>query len=121
MQQDRSIGTETDRFALHELLERVDGDEELIREVLGIFLDDTPKILEDLKTAINGALPEAVAKAAHTLKGASANIAANRLRDQAYQLEMKAKSGDLANASDLYAKLEAEFGELKTHLAQYLA
>ncbi len=101
-------------------MERVDGDEELIREVLGIFLEDIPGILEELKRGVKEGLPEVVARAAHALKGASANIAANRLREYAYQLEIKAKSEDLAGASDLYASLETEFNELKTHLAQYL-
>ena len=120
MQPDNTYGTDEPRFASSELLERVDGDEELMREVLSIFLEDSPNILEKLKLGIEGALPDAVAKAAHTLKGASANIAANRLRSHAYQLELKAKSGDLAGAENIYAALETEFEELKKYLNQYL-
>ncbi|MBS3757267.1 MAG: Hpt domain-containing protein [Desulfobacterales bacterium] len=120
MQQDRPIGPDTESFALDELIERVDGDEGLIREVLGIFLEDAPKVLENLRTSIKGGSPEAVANAAHTLKGSSANISANRLREKAYRLEMKAKSGDLADAFPIYAEIEAEFGELKDLLNQYL-
>lgn len=120
MQEDRRSGEETARFAVNDLMERVDGDEELIREVLEIFLEDTPRTLEALKTGISDQSPEAVAKAAHTLKGASANIAANRLRDQAYKLELKAKSGDLAGAKEVSAALEGEYAALKNHLNQYL-
>ena len=120
MQEDRPSEEETARFALSELMERVDEDDELIREVLEIFLEDTPKTLEAIKTGIADQSPEAVAKTAHTLKGASANIAANRLRDQAYELEIKAKSGDLADAGDIFATLETEYAALKNHLNQYL-
>ncbi|MFP4225303.1 MAG: Hpt domain-containing protein [Desulfobacterales bacterium] len=121
MQEDRPSGADSGRFAIDELTERVDGDNELIREVLEIFLEDTPSTLEALKTGISDQSPEAVARAAHTLKGASANIAANRLRDHAYQLELKAKSGDLADAGDIYADLAAEYAALKNHLNKYLA
>ena len=120
MQEDRISGEKTERFALNELMERVDEDEELIREVLEIFLEDTPSTLEALKAGISDQSTEAVAKAAHTLKGASANIAANRLRDQAYELEIKAKSGLLAGAGDMYAALEAEYAALKKDLNKYL-
>ena len=121
MQQDDTYGTDSARFASNELLERVDGDEELMREVLGIYLEDTPNTLEKLKLALDGALSEDAAKAAHTLKGASANIAANRLRDHAYQIELKAKSGDLDGAAAIYSAIEAEFKELEAHLKRYLA
>ncbi|MDZ7833106.1 MAG: Hpt domain-containing protein [Desulfobacterales bacterium] len=121
MQEDRKSGEDSAQFAVNELMERVDGDDELIREVLEIFLEDTPRTLEALKTGISDQSPEAVAKAAHTLKGASANIAANRLRDHAHQLELKAKSGELADAGGIYAELEAEYAALKNHLNKYLA
>jgi len=121
MQQDDASGDYYERFAWKELLERVDGDEELLREVVAIFLEDTPGLLDALKQGIDAGVPEAVAKAAHTLKGSSANLAANRLRHQAQQLELQAKSGDLASSVVLYQALETEFSALRNHLNQYLA
>jgi HPt (histidine-containing phosphotransfer) domain-containing protein len=121
MQQDGGRHQTAERFAVKELLERVDGDEELLREVIAIYLEDTPTVLEALKEGLGQNLPDAVAKAAHTLKGASANIAANRLHGQAYQLERQARAGDLKSAAAIYEALEQEFEALKRHLNQYLA
>ncbi|MFO7837981.1 MAG: Hpt domain-containing protein [Desulfosalsimonadaceae bacterium] len=107
-------------FSRQELLERVDGDEELLREVLLIYMEDTPSVLESLKQGIDANSPEAVAKAAHTLKGSSANIAAERLRRRARELEQKAQEGDLEGAAAFYDMLESEFHALKEELRPYL-
>ena len=120
MQQNGSYDTDPSRFDYDELFERVDGDEELIREVLAIFLEDAPRLLGEIKTGLEKASPEIVANTAHTLKGAAANIAAHRLRDQAYQIELTAKSEEMAGALNIYADLEAEFIALKHYLSPYL-
>ncbi len=120
MQEHYHSSDKNERFAPQELLERVDGDEALLREVVAIFLEDTPGILDALKKGIDTDMPDAVAKAAHTLKGSSANLAAARLRHQAYQLETQAKTGDLAGAPALYQAVEAEFFALKNQLTDYL-
>ncbi len=109
------------RLALHELRDRVDGDEELMREVLAIYLEDTPTLLDTLRQALETKQTEAVAKAAHTLKGSSANIAAERLRSQAYQLEQQARAGDLNRAAALFETIQSEFQELEKIVKRYLA
>ena len=121
MQPEGSSGENTERFALSELRDRVDGDEELMREVLAVYLEDTPLVLDRLSKALEGGQPESAAKAAHTLKGSSANVAAERLRSQAYALEQKARAGDLEEARRLYTGLQSEFQALKNMLNQYLA
>ena len=109
------------RLALHELRDRVDGDEELMREVLAIYLEDTPTLLDALRQALETKQAEAVSKAAHTLKGSSANIAAERLRSQAYQLEQQARAGDLNRATALFETIQSEFQELEKIVNRYLA
>ncbi len=121
MPQDNHSSDDQERFDPQELLERVDGDEDLLREVAAIFLEDTPGILDAMKKGIEAGMPDAVARAAHTLKGSSANLAAGRLRHQAYQLETQAKTGDLTGARALYQAVEAEFSALKDQLTGYLA
>ena len=121
MQPEGGSGENTERFALSELRDRVDGDDELMREVLAVYLEDTPLVLERLSEALEAGQPEAAAKAAHTLKGSSANVAAERLRSQAYELEQKARAGDLEAARRLFSDLQSEFQELRNMLNQYLA
>lgn len=120
MQEENHSSDNYERFDPQELLERVDGDEALLREVVAIFLEDTLDILDAMKKGIDTGMPDAVAKAAHTLKGSSANLAASRLRHQAYQLEIQAKTGDLEGAVALYQAVETEFSALKHQLTDYL-
>lgn len=121
MQPEGDGGENTERFALNELRDRVDGDDELVREVLAVYLEDTPTVLDSLRQALEAGQPESVAKAAHTLKGSSANVAAERLRSQAYELEQKARAGDLEEARRLFPSVQSEFRELENMLTQFLA
>lgn len=121
MQAEGDGGGNRERFALNELRDRVDGDDELMREVLAVYLEDTPMVLDSLRQALEAGATESAAKAAHTLKGSSANVAAERLRSQAYALEQKARAGDLAEARRLFTGLQSEFQALQNMLNQYLA
>ncbi|WP_176637699.1 response regulator [Desulfolutivibrio sulfoxidireducens] len=76
------------------VLERLDGDRALYRDLCGIFLEETPVALEKLQRAASlGTLVE-VAALAHILKGALGAVGALAVRDQAALLETAAKNGD---------------------------
>jgi HPt (histidine-containing phosphotransfer) domain-containing protein len=73
----------------------MDGDEDLYSSVLSSFIDKTPAVLSKLATVSKETLAD-YATTVHGLKGACANICAEKARQMAYSLEMKAKAGDLA-------------------------
>jgi hypothetical protein len=50
-------------------LERVDGDEKLLHDVMQIFLEETPSLMDKLRSGVNQRNAEAVEHAAHSLKG----------------------------------------------------
>jgi len=52
-----------------EALDRLEGDEGLLRELCQIFLEESPKLLENLKRAIAEGDATAIMKAAYSLKG----------------------------------------------------
>lgn len=86
-------------------LKRMMDDWDLCVEVLGDFLDDLPVQLEGLVQAIaQGDLPEA-AHRAHTIKGASASVSAERLREAASALEVVVKAGALDQAQSILSSL----------------
>jgi CheY-like chemotaxis protein len=68
-------------------------------------------------TAITTALQQndaaALAAAAHRLKGASANVAAESLREIAHDLEMLGRRGDLSTAGALIPPLHRQLARLK--------
>ena len=85
-------------FDYEDFLHRIDGDVDLLKEVIEIFLEDTPALLEELYTAIKQGDAKAVERAAHTLKGATANISAKRLHSLTQQVQRSAKNNDIASS-----------------------
>ncbi len=98
-----------------------DGDEELFKELIGIFLEDSVGVADKLKQAVESGDAEAVHQNAHALKGASGNICAGPVRDAAQLLEKAGRNNDLQQAPALHKKLEQEFQKLINHIRQILS
>jgi HPt (histidine-containing phosphotransfer) domain-containing protein len=87
-------------------LERIEYDQELYDEICGIFRDDVPQIMAQLKEAFNvGDIPVAT-RSAHSLKSAAANIGATRLYETAKLAESALRAGELANINTLIAEID---------------
>lgn len=74
-------------------LQNLDGDEELLAELIALFLAEAPKRLATLEEAQRRGDLVALKEAAHALKGMAAQIGAVSLKDQAASLEQAAKQG----------------------------
>ncbi len=77
-------------------MECAGGDEPLFREVLGLFLDDCPRLLAEIRSAIESDDVHALERAAQTLKGTSGHFAARGVIASAVRLEEEARSGSCA-------------------------
>jgi signal transduction histidine kinase/CheY-like chemotaxis protein/HPt (histidine-containing phosphotransfer) domain-containing protein len=108
---------EPEVFDRKALLERLDGDEEIFKEIIATFLDDAPHQIEKLKKALQERDASRVERQAHLLKGAALNIGGNGLQNAAWELEMAAREGNLTSAQSLVAMLDREFEKLKGALA----
>ena len=95
------------------LLDRLMGDEELVNEILGEFMEDVPRKLTALKEALDKDDAPSVQREAHTLKGASANIGAVALQKMANQIEVAGEARDLVKAGSLAPQLDRQFEVLK--------
>jgi HPt (histidine-containing phosphotransfer) domain-containing protein len=84
------------------------GDEEGVRELIEIFLEDLPAAVADLESAGDDLVR--LAKAAHSIKGSSANLAAARASSAAAAVEMAARAGDARAA---YQERECLLEELR--------
>ena len=87
-------GSELPAFDDQALLERLDGDHEMVSHVLSIFLNDAPKQIEEMNEYVNAGDSEGVSKVAHRLKGACGNVGANSLFDYATTISSKAPEKD---------------------------
>lgn len=104
---------ETQVFDRTALLNRVDGDEDFLEEIVGLFLTETAKRIDSLKEAARNQDPETLRNEAHSLKGSSANVAAGSLQEAAHQLETAAVTDDLTEADSLIKRIEDEFAKLR--------
>jgi two-component system sensor histidine kinase/response regulator len=96
-------------------------DAELYAQVLAVFLDDAPNQLVSLDAALAIGDYQTASRAAHSLKGTSATLGADRLSAQALKMEKACKGGDkemiTAIDADFRAELHASLAAMKDYLA----
>jgi HPt (histidine-containing phosphotransfer) domain-containing protein len=68
-------------------LEQTAGDEELLEELLTLFRDSSASDLELLRQAVAAGDAAGIARAAHSLKGASASLGIEGIRQTAADME----------------------------------
>ncbi len=107
---------DTDVLDEAELLSRLEGDRELLSEIVQEFLRDCPKLVARIRDAIAAADGDALARAAHSLKGSAANFAAKSVFQAALELERIGGERDLARAEGAYSILEEELRRLERAL-----
>jgi len=99
---------------LPELLARVENDRELLTELLVMFRDELPGLLNTLHQAINlGDLAQA-ARVAHTLKGMSANLSLVRGTALIKDVEQAAQIGDISLIKNRLVPLDSEIAAFLT-------
>jgi two-component system, sensor histidine kinase and response regulator len=98
-----------------EALQRLGGDEDLLRELCQIFLEESPKHLQKLREAIADADAEATMRAAHNLKGELGYLGAAGAMQAAQELEDMGHQQTLSRAAEVFTLLERELSNL--HIA----
>ncbi len=88
------------------LLERVEGDRELLEELIRLFLEEAPRLLDAMRTALQQGDLQMLERSAHSMKGAAVNLLAGVTAGAASQLEQDAKNGDAESATASLATLE---------------
>lgn len=107
-----------DAVDLPSLLRRCMGKEELAWRLIRKLVTQAGLDLQEIVAARERGDAAALAATAHRLKGASANVSAERLREIAAELERIGRSGDPAPASPLIARLRDEFARLEQFTAR---
>ena len=97
-------------------LERLGGDEELLQELAGLFLEEYPALIDKLRAAIDAQDAHAIERAAHSLKGSVGNFGAERAHRAALDLEMIGRNGNVADARQSFAKLEAAMNDVQPEI-----
>ncbi len=88
------------------LLERVEGDRELLTEMIHLFQEDVPKILSTMHESLERGDMAVLERTAHSLKGATSNLSAKLAAAAAMKLEKDAKNNDAESGKKSLAEVE---------------
>ncbi|MEQ1858950.1 MAG: PAS domain S-box protein [Chthoniobacteraceae bacterium] len=97
-----------------------DGSGGILVQLIAVFLDNTPTLLGELRSAIGDKVLPKVQRLAHTLKGSCSNFGAHRMRDVCFELETRAGAGSLEGAARLLEDIEKAFGHVRVVLEKEL-
>jgi PAS domain S-box-containing protein len=103
-------------FDKAELMERVQGNEELMADLVRLFLEDVPQQLREIGTAQETGDCMRLERAAHSLKGSAASLGAKALAEVARKLEMRGREKKLNDSEQDLADLMKEWERLKPEL-----
>jgi HPt (histidine-containing phosphotransfer) domain-containing protein len=107
-----------DHNMLDELRE-IAGDETV--RIIGLFLEDAPRLIARLEAASTIPDLEAMRDAAHTLKSSSANVGAMALSTAAKRVELGARAQKLDRPAVAVALVIAEYARARMALQGYIA
>ena len=95
---------------------QMEGEPDVIEELVGLFLAGSPATLRALGVAIAAGNAPGVREAAHRLKGSAASLGAGPLAALSGALEKDARAGSVAGAPQLLPALEAEYARVAAAL-----
>jgi HPt (histidine-containing phosphotransfer) domain-containing protein len=104
---------------LSELLVRVDNDHDLLRELIGIFKEEFPRLQQELRQAVDREDVKKVEITGHALKGMLLGLSATRAAASAARLEQMAREGTTAGLTDALILFDAEVEGLLAELDGY--
>jgi len=100
-----------------ELLSRLEGDEELLAELIDTFLEESGPLLQQVADAAGSRDAAALNRAAHTLKGMVSVFGNLEAAHTARALEAMGRKGDLEKAREATANLQEQMEALEKSLA----
>lgn len=103
------------------LLEIIDDDEEMLRQLVEVFVEDMPSQLEAIGKAVGDNDANGLRLSAHLFKGSVSNFGAVLLTEKALELEVKGRNEKLDGAKALFEKLKEEADILHKEMMAWLA
>jgi CheY-like chemotaxis protein len=100
-------------------LDYVAGDDQMLRDLVNIFLTEAPRWMQELREAVSASQVADVKRTAHNLKGSVRLFGSKSAFDSAFLLEQMSRSGNLSGAPAALASLEQSIERLLRALRQY--
>jgi two-component system, sensor histidine kinase and response regulator len=113
-------GNDVAVFNREKLLERLGGEDEHLRRLVGKFVTTTGNRLHELRESMDQGNREGIRLHAHNIKGAASSIGAEMLQGVSRQIEEASMTGVGGEIPDLYAALEAAYASFKAVAADLI-
>ena len=104
-----------------ESLRALSDDGEFLKEIVGIFFDDTPQRIAELDQCQASGDTVKFTRAALSIKGSAANIGATLLGAAASELEVESKKAPLPTLTPLIGAVKAEYAKAEVELKKLIA
>ncbi len=89
--------------------------------LIDVYLEDTPKMLDQIKQAVTQNQINLVIMPAHSLKSTSANLGALKLSEIAKRIELSARQNEQIDFAGQLKDAYRQFENIKTELIRYVA
>jgi HPt (histidine-containing phosphotransfer) domain-containing protein len=106
-----------DTAAFETLSELMGGESDLIAEIIDVFFDEAPTILDEMRSSFSDRNATDLRRSAHSLKTNSATFGATVLHDLCRRLEELGKAGDFDGAGELVEQCVAEYARVERALS----
>jgi len=103
---DTDVAPDQQAFDFSRAMDLVGGDMELLREIVGFFLDDIPRKVDQIREALHASDAGLVEETARGLKGAATDIGAKTIELSLLRIETIAREADLSGTEAVLIELE---------------
>ena len=98
------------------LIKSFENDRGLFKELVEIFVNDYPQMLNTLRTSLKAFDAKTFSRTAHSLKGMLRNFQAQAVADTAFDLEKRGKQGELDGTDQIIENLAGQLDEVAQKL-----
>ncbi len=106
-------------FSREKLLDELDGDEILMRKMISLFQENTPRLLDEIRGSIARRASGDLARSAHALRNSLGTFGAHDGHRLTLQLETQAHQEDYEDTDRIFAALVRGTTEIQAALAAY--
>jgi len=91
---------------------------DFVGEIIDTYNEETAALVEQLRQALAALDPTTFGRCAHSIKSSSASLGALAFAEQARELELMGKAGDLSNAGPRVERFAADFALVRRSLEE---
>lgn len=101
------------------LFDLMDGDSEMIVDLVDTLIETTPELLDDLKSGVSTRDPQKIRDSAHALKSSNAQLGAESFAELCEEMESKGREENIEGLDQLLDLILLEFEKVRAALGSW--